>query len=224
MPPEVASVQDPLGNAVHAILAANVAGKSVAIFGMGPIGLFAVGVARAVGASTILAVERYDYRLRIAEQMGADVRLNARETDVHQAILDETHGLGVDVVLEMSGSPSAVSDGLAVVRKGGEFVSLGIPSSAITLDYANAIVFKGLTLYGINGRKLFQTWYRMKGLLSSGRLDISPVITHRFGWDDYEEGFRLMTSRPRCCGKVVLFVDAEGPVPSSGGDACSRLS
>jgi len=209
IPPEVASVQDPLGNAVYATLVTNVAGKTMAIFGMGPTGLFAVGVARAAGATTIYAIGHHPYRLEIARRMGADMCLNSREVDVRQTILDATHGLGVDVVMDMAGSPSAINDGLAVVRKGGEFVAFGIPSRPFELDYADGIVFKGVTLYGINGRRLFETWYQMGRLLASGRLDISPVITHKLPWTEYEEGFRLMTTRPKRCGKVVLFVSGE---------------
>jgi len=209
IPPEVASVQDPLGNAVYATLVTNVAGKTMAIFGMGPTGLFAVGVARATGATTIYAIGHHPYRLDIARQMGADVCLNSQEVDVRQAILNATRGLGVDVVMDMAGSPPAINDGLAAVRKGGEFVAFGIPSRPFKLDYADGIVFKGLTLYGINGRMLFETWYQMGRLLASGRLDISPVITHKLPWGEYEEGFRLMTARPKRCGKVVLFVSEQ---------------
>jgi len=138
--------------------------------------------------------------------MGADRCLDSQRVNARQIILEETGGLGVDVVLDMAGTPEAIADGFAVVRKGGEFVAFGIPSRPFEFDYANALVFKGVTVYGINGRKLFETWYQMGRLLASGRLDISPVITHRLLWREFREGFRLMTSRPKTCGKVVLFV------------------
>ena len=204
--PEIASVQDPLGNAVYATLVTNVSGKTMAVFGMGPIGTFAVGVARASGASKIFALGHHDYRLDLGRKMGADVCMNANEMDVVAPILEATGGVGVDVVLDMAGTPEAVTDGFKVVRKGGEFVAFGIPQRPFTFDYANHIVFKGVTVYGINGRLLFQTWHQMSNLLTSGRLDVSPVITHRLPWTEYGEGFRLMTTQPVRCGKVVLTV------------------
>ena len=206
MPPDVASIQDPLGNAIYAVLVTNVSGKTMAIFGMGPIGLFAVGVARASGAAKIFAIGHHDFRLGIARKMGADVCANSNHQDVVEQITDATDGLGVDVVLDMAGSPEAVSDGFQVVRKGGEFVAFGIPKEPFPFDYAAGIVFKGVTVYGINGRLLFKTWHQMANLLTSGRLDVSPVITHKLPWTEYEEGFKLMTSSDKRCGKVVLTV------------------
>jgi len=204
--PAFASVQDPLGNAVYAVLCTNVSGKTMAIIGMGPIGLFAAGVARASGVTKIYAVGRHPYRLDIARKMGADVCLHSPDTDVVKYVLEDTHGLGVDVVLDMAGSQAAIDDGFQIVRKGGEFVAFGIPSQPWEFDYANGIVFKGVTVYGINGRLLFQTWNQMGNLLASGRLDIAPVITHQLPWAEYEKGFQLMTTRPKVCAKVVLDV------------------
>ena len=112
----------------------------------------------------------------------------------------------MDIVLEMAGSHEALADGFKVVRKGGEFTAFGIPPEPPVFDYANNIVFKGVTVYGINGRLLFETWDRMEDLLTSGRLDVSPVITHKFPWTDYEKGFQLMTELERRCGKVLLNV------------------
>ena len=207
IPPEIASVQDPLGNAIYSVLCTNVAGKTMAVFGMGPIGLFAVGVARVCGVSKLYAIGRHPYRLDIAKEMGADVCIHEKETDPVSRIADDTRGLGVDIVLDMAGSESAISKGFQVVRKGGEFVAFGIPSEPRPFDYANGIVFKGVTVYGINGRLLFETWHQMGNLLSSGRLDISPVITHTLPWTEYEQGFKLMTTRPKKCAKVVLTVN-----------------
>src|SRR2546422_5934826 len=145
----VASIQEPFGNAVHATFAGEIADMTVAVFGCGPIGLWAVGLARTSGSSTIFAVEPNHKRLDIATQMGADYAINPREVDPVQKILDVTDGLGVDVVLEMSGHPGAIRQGFKVLRNGGRVSLLGIPSSLVELDLANVIIFKGATVLGI---------------------------------------------------------------------------
>lgn len=204
LPPDVACVQDALGNAVYAVLAEEVAGKSVAIFGCGPAGLFSVGVARASGAWPIFLVAKHEYRAAIGRQMGATETLLASE-DVVGSIKKATEGAGVEVVLEMTGSPSAIKQGFEVLSKGGRFTAFGIPSEPLTLDLANSVIFKGAKVLGINGRLMFQTWHQMAALLRSGALDPRPVITHRFPFEQYEEAFALMRSPERRCGKVVLL-------------------
>ena len=205
--PEIASVQDPLGNAVYATLVEPVAGQQVVILGDGPIGLFSVGVARAAGASRIMLSGLNPFCLKIGWLMGADHVYHAEETDVVKAVLDETKGVGADIVLEMSGSPKAISDGLTLLRKGGRFSAFGIPSREVSIDFNEQIIFKGIRLYGINGRRMFETWFQMAGLLNSGRLDPRPVLTHIMMFDDFEKGFRLMEEMPRQAAKVVLFLD-----------------
>ncbi len=205
MGPEIACVQDPLGNAVYATLVEEVSGKSVAVFGCGPIGLFSVGVARASGAGTIFAVDQQQFRLELARKMGASQTLHVRLDDVVGTILDATGGEGVDVVLEMSGSPVAVHEGFKVLARGGRFTAFGIPSEPIAkLDLANDVIFKGARVLGITGRQMFHTWYQMANLLSSGALDPSPVITHTFPLEQYQEAFDLLLSPESRCGKVVL--------------------
>lgn len=203
--PEFASVQEPLGNAIYATLVTDVTGKKAAVFGDGPTGLFSVGVARVSGAAEIFAVGRHPFRLEIAKKMGADIVLNEHEVDVVDAILTATEGIGVDIALEMAGSQDSIDQTLKVVRKGGRVTAFGIPSGRVQIDLANGVVFKGITIHGINGRLMFDTWFKTANLLKSGRLDISPVITHKLPLDEFEKGFALMTTRPKMSGKVVLL-------------------
>lgn len=205
--PAIASIQDPCGNAVYAVLVEPVAGKSVLIFGDGPTGLFAVGVAKAAGASLVAHVGKYPARLAIGKALGADISLNISEpgTDVVRTLLDATRGVGVDVVVEMTGSQQAIDQGFAALRKGGRFSVFGIPSRPITLDLNGQVIFKGATLYGINGRRLWESWYQMAGMFRSGALDPTPVITHRIKLDEFQHGFDLMTASDRVAAKIVMY-------------------
>ncbi len=201
--PEYASILDPLGNAVHTVLAGEIAAKTVAITGCGPIGLFAIAVARAVGASTVFAIEVNDYRRRIAQQMKADYVLDPATQDVKQIVFDVTGGLGVDVVLEMAGHPDAVRTAFDIVRRGGRISLLGLTSKPITLNFSEDIIFKGITVQGINGRRMYQTWYQMQALLKAGRLDLHPVITDRLSMKDFSKGMdRLRTGE---ASKILLY-------------------
>jgi len=202
MPADWASVQEPMGNAVHTTLSGDIVGKTVALFGTGPIGLIAVAVARACGAERIIAIDVNDYRLNIAKQMGAFLTINAKEQDPVQAIFDVTGGEGADVFLEMSGAPSALTQGFKALRFGGWAGLLGLPAKPVTLDVTNGIVFKGATVYGISGRRMYDTWYKTNALLRGRRVDLGPVITHTFPLAEFEKGFELMHSGQ--CGKVIL--------------------
>jgi threonine 3-dehydrogenase len=205
IPPELACVQEPLGNAVYAALAEDLAGQSVLITGCGPTGLFAGAVARVAGASVIIASDVSDYRLGLAKQLGVDHTLNAR-TDPPEAmaaaILDRTGGEGVDAALEMSGDPDALHQVFRFVKNGGRVALFGIPTGQVCFDLPNEIIFKGIRVYGATGRRLFDTWYRLAGLFRAG-LDIRPVVTHRFPMSEFARGFELIKSGQ--CGKVVLF-------------------
>ena len=205
IPPEFASVQEPLGNAVYTVLVEPVSGKSVLIFGDGPTALFAVGVARASGATRVSLAGMEPARLEIARKMGADRVIDVTREDVVAMILDETGGVGVDVVLEMAGAQKAIEQSFQCVRKGGRVSAFGIPAGPIQIDWNNALIFRGVTLYGINGRLMFDTWFTVRNLLASGRLDISPIVTHKLPLDRFEQGFDLMTTSPKSSGKVVLF-------------------
>lgn len=213
IPPECACVQEPLGNATYAVLGEDndVAGKSMVLLGDGPISLFAVGVARAVGVTNIFLVGKYDFNMEIGKRMGADHLLYAnRNQDRIAYVKDHTRGYGADIVLDMAGSPQALQEGFKMLRKGGRFSAFGVAAqSEVAIDYNNGIVFKGCQIHGINGRKMFDTWYRVRNLLSSGRLDINPVLSHQFTLADYARGFEKMIERPRQAAKVVLFPSAE---------------
>jgi threonine 3-dehydrogenase len=202
LPPEFACLQDPVGNAVLAVMSAPVTGQTVLITGCGAIGLFAVGVAKAAGAAKIFAVDLNRYRLKIAQQMGAAAAINPHTEAVVPTVLAGTAGRGVDVFVEMSGSEQCLHDGLELLRNGGHAALLGLPAQHVTLDLANEIIFKGITVAGVTGRKIFDTWYTTSALLK-GVLDISPVITHKMKLDQFESAFDIMQTGE--CGKIILY-------------------
>lgn len=206
MPLEIASIQEPLGNAVYAALADEITGKTAAIFGCGPSGLFSIGAARAGGASKVISIIKHEFRRNIAEAMGASLVLNATSDNVIKEVLSETNQNGVDVVLEMTGNQEAITQSLAIVTKGGRVSAFGIPRASIAVDWARELVFKGIKLIGINGRKMYETWYQMRNLLNTGLLDPKPVITHRLQFSDFNEGIALMQSKDRRCGKIVMIL------------------
>ncbi len=203
LPREYASILDPLGNAVHTVLAGDIAAKTVAVIGCGPIGLFSIAVAQACGAASVFALEINEPRRALATRMGATAALDPATDDVHGFILDHTNGLGVDVVLEMSGHPDAMRLGFRILRTGGRVSLLGIPSQPVELDFAKDIIFKGAVVQGINGRKMYETWYQMEALLKAGKLDLSPVITHRLPMRDFAKGMDLLKSGE--ASKIVLY-------------------
>jgi threonine 3-dehydrogenase len=205
IPPQFACLQEPLGNAVDAVLAEGVTGRTVLITGCGPTGLFATAVARASGAAVIIASDISAYRLDLAKQLGADHVVNASietQKSMAEAIHAITGGEGVDASLEMSGAPAGLHQAFSAVKNGGRVTLFGIPTGPMTFDVANEIIFKGIRVYGITGRRLFSTWYRLAGLFKAG-LNIKPVVTHTFPMADYAKGFDLIQSGR--CGKVVLF-------------------
>ena len=203
--PTLASIQEPLGNAVHAVLVDEIAGKTVLVLGCGTMGCFSIGVARACGASLIIGVDVNEYRLDLAKKMKADRVINETSSNLVEEVMDLTHGVGVDVVLEMSGATSAIKKGFKVLRPGGRVSLLGLPLREVELDLVNDIIFKGVKVYGITGRKLYQTWYQVSRLLNSGLLDVTPLITHIFKFHEFEKGMDLMRSGN--CLKVVLMHD-----------------
>ncbi|GIV96145.1 MAG: L-threonine 3-dehydrogenase [Herpetosiphonaceae bacterium] len=203
LPPAVASAQEPFGNAVHTALATNLTTRNVLVTGCGPIGLFAVGIARAAGANRIFATDINPARLELARAMGASDPLDSRG-DVVRTILDATEGEGVDVLLEMSGHPAAIHQGFSALRYGGFAALLGLPSGPVPeFDLANHIVFKGATVYGVSGRKMYETWYQTRALIGSGKVDIRPIITHHLPLEEYEQAFELMLSGE--AAKVALY-------------------
>ncbi len=209
MDPAIASIMEPLGNSVYAVLVEPVTGKSVAIFGDGPTGLAAVAVARAAGAGLIIHVGMQEPLLEVGRQLGSDLSLNitAEGTAVVGTILEATAGYGVDVVLEMAGAQRALSEGLAVLRKGGRFSAFGLPSRPVQVNLADEVIFKGARILGINGRLMWETWSQMAGLIRSGALDPSPIITDHIPLDEFEAGFAAIASAHRHGGKVVMYPD-----------------
>src|SRR5579859_4189887 len=165
IPLDYASILDPLGNAVHTVLAGEIAAKSVAVIGCGPIGLFSIAVARAVGAAQVFALEVNEHRRRLAKAMKADYVCNPIKDNVKQFVLERTNGTGIDVVLEMSGHPDGIKTGFDILRLGGRVSLLGIPSVPIKMNFAEDLIFKGAIVQGINGRLMYKTWYQMQALL-----------------------------------------------------------
>lgn len=206
-PVEYLSVLEPLGNAVHTVLAQDVVGKSIAVVGCGPIGIMAVDVAKAAGASLVIAVDLNDYRLALAEQIGADACINPKHTDIIETVKSLTQGLGVDVVCEMSGNPIAIKQALSYLKYGGHMAMLGVPSQEVSINIANDIVFKGITIYGVTGRKMYSTWHQSLALVQSNKLHLDKIVTHVLPFEKYEDGFALMESGN--CGKVVLTFKEE---------------
>ncbi len=202
MPAEIAALQENFGNAVHTALATPVIARKVLVTGCGPVGLMTIEVARAAGARSLYASDISAYRLNLAKKIGADLTVNVKDKDLRAAVLEETGGEGVDVLLEMSGAPSAIRDGFALLKAGGHAVLLGLPSKPFELDLANLVIMKGITVHGIAGRKLWETWYSMRGLLRSGAVDLAPIVTHKFKLDEYEKAFAAMASGDS--GKVVM--------------------
>lgn len=197
---DVAAIFDPFGNAVHTALSFPVLGEDVLITGAGPIGVMAAAVVRHAGARHVVVTDVNPFRLDLAKKMGATLAIDVRETSVADAQKLLCMQEGFDVGLEMSGNPSAFRDMLANMCHGGKIAMLGIPEKEMSIDW-NTVVFNMLTIKGIYGREMYETWYKMTVMLQSG-LDIRPVITHRFHYADFEKGFEVMLSGQS--GKVIL--------------------
>ena len=203
IPQDYASILDPLGNAVHTVLAGDIAAKSVAITGCGPIGLFSIAVARACGATQIFALEVNEHRRKIAQQMKPDFVLDPSKDDVYQVVMEHTGGTGVDVVLEMAGRSEAIRLAFRILRLGGRISLLGIPSKPVELNFAEDVIFKVATIQGINGRRMYQTWYQMTALLKANKLDLHPVITDRIPMKDFSKAMeRLKTGE---ASKILVY-------------------
>jgi threonine 3-dehydrogenase len=199
---DVGGIHDPMGNAFHTALTAEIPGATVLITGCGPIGLFAVGICKAAGASRIIASDVNETRLALARQMGAHDVVHPNEAE--RAVKAATDGLGVDVVLEMSGVPSAIHQAFALVRVGGRVQMLGIPSRPMDVDFATEVIFKGITIYGVVGRRMYDTWHQVTRFLRSGMFDPTPVITHRFPLEAADEAIQAIKSG--AAGKVIFEI------------------
>ena len=197
---DMASILDPLGNATHTALSFDLVGEDVLITGAGPIGIMAVAIARHVGARHIVITDVNDYRLMLAEKMGATRAINVTRDSVADVMDDLGMTEGFDVGLEMSGNGQALRTIVELLHHGGSLALLGIPPKDTAIDW-NQVIFKGLVIKGVYGREMFETWYKMISMLQSG-LDIGDIVTHHFPVDDYEEGFAIMNSGQS--GKVIL--------------------
>lgn len=204
---EVASIHDPFGNAVHTVYGPDegteVGTNTVAVLGCGPIGLFAIGVARALGAAQVIAVEPNEFRRSLAKDMGADHLVDPTTEDPVAVVLEATGGSGAEVVCEMSGIPSVIDQGTRMLAHGGRMSLLGLPNGPVGLDVTDQVIFKEARLVGVTGREIFRTWRQMSTLLGSGMVDAGPVITHRFPLERFEEAFEAMRSGRS--GKVILL-------------------
>jgi threonine 3-dehydrogenase len=192
IPDPIAATFDPLGNAMHTVMADPPGGKSVLITGAGAIGLFAVAIARYAGASRIMVIEPNAYKRNLAGQVGADLLLDPASPGVDEAVLDYTEGLGPQILLEMSGHPAAIGQGFRLLRNGGTASILGIPSSPITIDWAKDIIFKGITIRAINGRRMFDTWFQSQNFMLKEQESINRLITHHLPFRQFERGFDLL--------------------------------
>lgn len=197
---DMASILDPLGNATHTALSFDLVGEDVLITGAGPIGIMAVAIARFAGARHIVITDVNDYRLGLAAELGASVTVNVTNTSLDDVMRDLGMQEGFDVGLEMSGNPDAFRDMLRTMHHGGRVALLGIPPTDTSIDW-NEVIFKGLVIKGVYGREMFETWYKMETMLTSG-LDIQPVITHHFDAEDFVEAFEAMNTGKT--GKIIL--------------------
>jgi len=202
VPVETASVLEPLGNAVHAAFAADIAGNTVSIFGCGPVGLSAVALTKVAGALSVTAVDVNDYRLKLAERMGASKTINSKNNDPVSEIHKDTEGRGAGVVLEMSGNDLAIRQAFRAVRNGGTVILFGLPAREVQLNIADDLIFKEAHVQGIVGREIFKTWYKLESILKSGKLNLQPLITHRMSLDELDEAMRLVGTGN--CAKIVL--------------------
>jgi len=212
LPPEIATLQEPFGNAVFATSEQDLAGRSVAVLGCGPIGLFTIGIARASGAAIVFASDRTAFRLGLAAEMGAHGTVNVDETpDTAAWFRDQNEGFGFDVVFEMSGSPRAIADAFRIARNGGRVLLFGIPSRPVEIDVAESLIFKNLDVLAVNGRRIFATWYKTRWLLESGVVDLRPLITDEIELADFEGAFEKLAAGEAC--KIVVYPNGRPSEP-----------
>jgi threonine 3-dehydrogenase len=205
IPTDIGAIMDPVGNAVHTALeGGEMAGATALVIGCGPIGCFAAGVLRAAGASLVIASDFNGTRRALAQRMGAHHALDPATDDVVARVRELTDGLGVDRVCEMSGHPAGHATAFAAARPGGRVNLLGTPSRTTEVDFASEVIFKGLTLYGVTGRRMYETWIQMRRLIGAGTLDPRPVVTHRFPLERIADAIGVI--KDGTAGKVILEV------------------
>jgi len=202
IPDRHAAVFDPIGNAMHAATSVPIAGQDVLIIGAGPIGLFAVAIARAHGARRVIVQEPHPYRAGIAQRLGADLVIDPNDADGAGQVLAATGGAGPATILEMSGNARALNDALDMARNGADVALLGLFASPVTIDLSKSVIMKGITLHGVTGRRMFETWYQVEAFVANHPDAIDLVVTHILPASEYDQGFALMGKGD--CGKVVL--------------------
>jgi threonine 3-dehydrogenase len=205
LPLEVASLMDPLGLAIHAALDEDVSGHTVAVFGCGPTGILAGVAAKAGGAEKVISISRTPFRLELAKKMGSDYVINTYVENPEELVREITGGEGVDFVLEMSGSQQAINTGLTILKRGGRLTAFGLPRQPVAVDWTNEVVMKGIRINAVMGRKIWETWYKMMGLLNTGKIDPIPVVTHRLPLSEFQKAFDELKSKEKKCGKVLLI-------------------
>jgi len=223
LPPEIATLQEPFGNAVFATSAQELTGKSVAVMGCGPIGLFTIGIARASGAANVWAADRTPFRLDLARRMGATAVVNVTDVpDAPQWFREQNEGFGLDVVFEMSGAPRAITDSFRIATNGGRVVLFGIPARPVELDIAEALIFKNLSVLALNGRRIFETWYKTRWMLESGVVDLRPLITHQYPLDKIDLALEQLQAGEAC--KIILRpgMQAETAAKAIPGEAAEQ--
>jgi threonine 3-dehydrogenase len=202
IPPRIAAMLEPLGTSLRAVLEMDVSGGSVVVIGCGPIGLFAIASARALGASRIIGLDVREERLGLARKVGCGLMLDPLHTDVTARVLEATDGVGADAIIEASGNAAALESAFRFLRKGGRCALIGLPSVPVRLNLGPDVIFKEATIVGIHGREMFRTWTRMQELLSSGLLNVDPVATHEMPLSEAAEGLALLERGDG--GKVIL--------------------
>lgn len=197
------SLQEPLGNAVHTITHFPIENKDVVVLGCGPIGILAVDVAKAYNARKVIAIEINDFRRNLAKELGADYIINPITENVYEKVMEYTNGMGADVIGDFSGNKTAIETAFKYLKYGGGFAILGIPNENISLDVTNDVVFKGIHVYGVTGRRIYGTWNKVKNLLNNNKLHLGKIITHKLPMSKINEAAEIMGSKN--CGKIVLF-------------------
>jgi threonine 3-dehydrogenase len=221
LPAELATLQEPFGNAVFATGEQNLAGRSVAVLGCGPVGLFTIAIARASGAAVVMAADRKPYRLELARKMGATDTVDVDETpDAAEWFRAHHEGRGFDVVFEMSGSPRAIADAFRIARNGARVILFGIPTAPVQIDVAEMLIFKNLDVLALSGRRIFATWYKTRWLLESGVVDLRPLITHEYPLEAFETAFNELDAGEAC--KIVLHPTSRA-FPAAATPAVERV-
>lgn len=204
-PAQLRTLLEPLGNSVYATTVEDPSDQDVVVMGCGPTGLFSIAVARASGARNVIGVEPQAYRRNLAKDMGADWVTDGMDPDFPETIRDELGGSGADVVVEMSGHPDAINNGLNLLRSGGRFSFFGLPKKVLEIDVANDVILKGTRFYGIFGREIFRTWEQVMNLLENEEMRPRNVITHEFQLEDFEEAFAIHKDSDVDSGKIVMY-------------------